>query len=113
VARVCRDALQPGEMPWRRRGTTVRRRGFTSAAIAHMPNFTGGPHQPLPGRAGDDPDMFLTHDARGATGVSGFISYDFCRLAGRVPRSSFTFLFQGDSIRCFVSSSIDLGSRLR
>src|SRR5262249_36883428 len=48
-----------------------------------------------------------------ATGVSGFISYDFCRLAGRVPRPSFTFLFQGASMRCFVSSSIDLGSRLR
>ena len=48
-----------------------------------------------------------------ATGVSGFISYDFCRLAGRVPRPSFTFLFHGASMRCFVSSSIDLGSRLR
>src|SRR5262249_31496648 len=48
-----------------------------------------------------------------ATGVSGFISYDFCRLAGRVPRPSLTFLLQGASMRCFVSSSIDLGSRLR
>src|SRR5262249_45416677 len=67
----------------------------------------------LEGPAGDDPDMFLTHDPDGATGVSGFISYDFCRLAGRVPRPSLTFLFQGASMRCFVSSSIDLGSRLR
>jgi hypothetical protein len=71
-------------------------------------------HRPqLKGQAGDDLDMFLTHDAGGATGVSGFISYDFCRLAGRVPRPSITFLFQGASMRCFVSSSIDLGSRLR
>jgi hypothetical protein len=71
-------------------------------------------HRPqLKGQAGDDLDMFLTHDAGGATGVSGFISYDFCRLTGRVPRPSFTFLFQGASMRCFVSSSIDLGSRLR
>ena len=41
-----------------------------------------------------------------ATGVSGFISYDFCRLTGRVPRPSFTFLFQGASMRCFVSLTI-------
>ena len=71
-------------------------------------------HRPqLKGQAGDDLGRFLIHDAGGATGVSCFISYDFCRLAGRVPRPSFTFLFQGDSMRCFVSSNIDLGSRLR
>jgi catalase len=47
------------------------------------------------------------------TGVSGFISYDFCKLAGRVPSPSRIFLLQGASMRCFVSSSIDFGSRFR
>jgi len=47
------------------------------------------------------------------TGVSGFISYDFCKLAGLVPRPSLIFLLQGASMRRFVSSSIDFGSRLR
>src|ERR1700722_6739449 len=47
------------------------------------------------------------------TGVSGFISYDLCKLAGRVPRPSLIFLLQGASMRCFVSWSIDFGSRLR
>jgi hypothetical protein len=60
---------------------------------------------------GDHLDFtFLDH---AATGVSGFISYDFSKLAGRDPRPSFTFFFQGVSMRRFVSSIIDLGSRLR
>ncbi len=46
-------------------------------------------------------------------GVSGFISYDLCKLAGRVPRPSRIFLLHRASMRCLVSSSIDLGSRLR
>src|SRR6516162_8072989 len=59
------------------------------------------------------PDRDVLDQVTLATGVSGFISYDLCKLAGRVPRPSFTFLFQGASMRCFVSSSIDLGSRFR
>ena len=60
---------------------------------------------------------FLCFDRRfrshSDTGVSGFISYDFCKLAGRLPSPSLIFLLQGASMRCFVSSSIDFGSRFR
>lgn len=45
-----------------------------------------------------------------ATGVSGFISYDFSRPTGREPRPSFTFFFHGASMRRFVTSGIDLGT---
>jgi hypothetical protein len=45
--------------------------------------------------------------------VSGSMSKDACRLSGRLPRPSFVFRFQGASMSLLVSSSIDLGSRLR
>jgi hypothetical protein len=49
--------------------------GRTAWIIRASPKNSTSNHRPrLEGLAGDDLDMFLTYDAGGATGVSGFIS---------------------------------------